>query len=142
MGFILITEYTCYSPKIITFWPGTSFIACLYLLPIFSWLLQKKMKHFSLFCLLGKASFNLFLVQMCFFSYVSNFLSKHIDKRLILYLGNILICCFFGILFYFMEKPITNIIVKKIKSIELKCIKKRNNILQIMKSKLKILWKD
>ena len=63
--------------------------------------------------LLGKASYNIFLVQMFYYCYVANVVYSVIHNRMLQLIINICICVLGGIIFYVIEVPIT----EKIKNI-------------------------
>jgi len=113
-AFLLATDYLGYSPKIIIYWKNTSFIACLYIVPIM-FLLIKKVKNFRFVPLeiIGKASYNIFLVQMVWYTVGSWYLEKFIQSRVFLLGANILVCIVGGVIFYYIETPITKWIIKK-----------------------------
>ena len=94
-------------------WAGTSVLAVLYILPIVRIFIKNKRIHNNLLELLGKASYNIFLVQMVYFiasSRMYNYVS-FVPLRIVI---NIIICCSIGVLFYKIENPITSKIIKKI----------------------------
>lgn len=103
--------YLDYSPVIITYWQGTSFIACLYILPI-SILLLKIPFRCKLLEALGKASYNIFLVQKIYYTGI-DFLYNIIENKMIQLFINIAVCTAAGLLFYFIETPITKFILNK-----------------------------
>lgn len=108
IAFVLITKYTQYEPHIIRYWTGTSFLACLYVLPISYVLLRlTKKPKCALLELFGRASFNIFLTQMVWFNYAAGFVYKYIDNIFIRLLINFVVCFIFGIVFYQIEKPFT-----------------------------------
>lgn len=123
VGFIFLISYTSYKPKIIAFWTGTSFLATLYILPICDFLINKCAEiRIQPLEWLGKASFNIFLVQMVYFNYIGGLSLKIFGKMkncifsLVLQNGfNIFLCSVLGLMFYAMEKRITNKILNLIK---------------------------
>ena len=115
--FIILVEYSSYNPKIIIYWTRTSFVACLYILPIAYNLLRKGSKfHCVPFEMLGKASFNIFLTQMVYYMYAANILYSYISNMYLRIIINIFICCVFGIIFYYVESFITKKIIKRIQA--------------------------
>lgn len=112
-AFILITQYTRYEPHIIRYWTGTSFLACLYVLPISYILLRKDRKaKCALLELLGRASFSVFLTQMVWFNYAAGFMYEHIGSIFIRLSINFIVCSVFGVLFYFIENPFTKKVMR------------------------------
>lgn len=119
--FIVLVEYTSYSPKIIIYWTRTSCIATLYIFPICSFLLKNRENKIKVapIELLGKASFNIYLVQMVYYWCLSGRIYNFIDSIFIRIIMNFLICLIGGISFYFIENRITGIIIKRLKYNEL-----------------------
>ncbi|MBE5867367.1 MAG: acyltransferase [Lachnospiraceae bacterium] len=115
IAFIVGVTYLGYSPIIIIHWSGTSFIGCLYMIPII-FLLIKKVKNcrFMPLEIIGKASYNIFLTQMVWYGFGSWYLEKYIHNRAALLGMNLLVCSGVGLIFYFIETPITKWIIKKI----------------------------
>ena len=113
--FILLYCYIKLSPKIIIYWTSTCFVACLYLLPIASFLIRKV--HIS--CrpaeLLGKASFNIFLVQMVYFTYAVGFVRKLVQAHFVQLCAHIGICVVAGLLFFFVEQKLTGFVLARYK---------------------------
>lgn len=119
--FIVLVEYTSYSPKIIIYWTRTSCIATLYLFPLCSFLLKSRDKEIRCapFELFGKASFNIYLVQMVYFWCVSGKVYSNTNSIIVRIFLNFLICLIGGISFYYIESKLTGKIIKRIKSNEL-----------------------
>lgn len=108
----LIAYSLGYTPMILKYWTTTSFLACLYIIPIVMVLVCKCKVRCRGLELLGRASFNIYLVQMVYY----NFLAERIYLR-IAYQGlriviNISICIVVGLVFYLIEKPVTDLVLK------------------------------
>lgn len=117
IAFIGLVEYNSYNPKIIIYWTGTSFMACLYIMLIAYILLScKKRISFKPLEVLGKASFNVFLTQMVYYTYMAGAIYKYISSMCLRILINILICGLFGVIFYHIENPLTKRLLIKIKN--------------------------
>lgn len=112
--YIVTVSYLEYEPKIFWHWKDTCVVAVLFIIPIIAFLIGKcKKMKFAPLEFLGKASYNIFLVQMIyymFFDYKYNFNTTEIVHLLY----NILVCVGIGILFYLVEAPITRYINEKI----------------------------
>ena len=107
--YLLGISYWGYQPRITQFWPRTSFIATLYTIPIFQLLWSKcRNIRIPLFDVLGKASYNIYLVQMVYYHMYADYVYLHIPARSMQVLVNILICALVGIVFYRREAPVTN----------------------------------
>lgn len=107
--YLLGIVYWDYQPRITQLWSQTSVIATLYIIPIFQ-LLWNKYRHcrIPLMGLLGKASYNIYLVQMVYYYLCSDYVYLHISNRKVQLITNIVVCVSAGILFYRLERPITN----------------------------------
>lgn len=66
LAFVYLFSYTSYVPKIITYWSSSSFLVCLYVVPLLGWLIRKVHWGLRPLEIIGKASFNIFLVQMIY----------------------------------------------------------------------------
>lgn len=107
-GFIVLCCYLEYTPKIIVYWTRTSFVACLYIIPIIAVLIRRFGRiRFKPLEVCGKASFNVFLFQMLYYSFIEYKIDILTGGILHLFI-NLAICTIGGVLFYYIEKPITN----------------------------------
>lgn len=110
-SYIVFYKYLGFQPTITQYWTGTSFLACLFIIPLSAPLILNKFRCYVLE-VIGKASYNIFLVQMVYYNYAGVMYSQ-VESRLLQILINILFCVIVGILFYCFETPIT----KKIRQI-------------------------
>ena len=69
IGFIFITAvgYWNYTPHTVSKWIGTSWIASMYIMPLFPFALKKLNKRCIFLEIMGKASFNIFLAQIVYY---------------------------------------------------------------------------
>ncbi len=104
--FVCLFSYTSYAPKIITYWSTTSFLVCLYVVPILGWLIRKVHWGFRPLEIIGKASFNIFLVQMIYYIFAER-IYDFIPNRSLQLIFNIVNCVLAGIAFYYIEQPLT-----------------------------------
>ena len=112
--FIYNCNYMDYEPKVITHWTKTSFVACLYIIPIAVIMITRlKFIRFAPLEFLGKASYNIFLTQMVWYRFGFRFLERNVESRLMTLVVDILICVGVGLIFYYVEKPITGFVDKK-----------------------------
>ena len=112
--FILGESYIGYKPKIITYWAGTSFIACLYVIPLVMFLIKKiENVKVGLLEILGKASYNIFLIQMIWYTFGSEVIKSLGFSRSIHLCINIVVCLSVGVIFYMIEMPLTKGIIKR-----------------------------
>lgn len=107
--YIFAYNYLDYQPIILSKWTGTNFVSVLFVIPIFAALIQNvkiKETHNHLLELIGRASYNIYLVQMVYFNYIANKLYAHFDIIPISNIINLCICVSLGILFYFLERKL------------------------------------
>lgn len=103
-----------YTPPITNFWTKTSMWACLYIIPISGSLIFNKKLCNKLIEIIGKASYNIFLVQMVYYNGAKAlYRIVQIKNRGGQLLMNIIICLSIGVLFYFVETPITKFVYNK-----------------------------
>ena len=118
--YLIVICYGNYNPVIVNKWSRTSFISCFYIIPIAELLIAKLCKiSFKPLEYLGKASYNIFLTQMVWYSFGMGFISKIVANRVVQLLINIAICITVGLVFYMLENPIT----KKINSLVYRYVK-------------------
>ncbi len=111
--FIYLFSYTSYKPKLITFWSGTSFLTVLFIVPFLLFFVRKVNIHFFPLEIIGKATFNIYLVQMVYYVFY-DFFQKGRDD-LSGYLISLAVCIGGGVLFWLGESKFTGWIIKKIK---------------------------
>lgn len=112
--FIILFKYTNYKTAIINYyWRGTSFLPCLYIIPVITTCLTTCQRHIPFLELVGKASFNIFLVQKLYY-WGNEYFYKYIQNRTIQFFFGLAICLVLGIVFYYIESPITKKITKKL----------------------------
>lgn len=112
-AFICLFWYTEYTPKILIYGKATSFIAYLFIIPIMGWLIKKVWLKCGILELMGKASFNIFLVQMIYYNFSDKIYGIIQNKNLQL-LFNIVFCVVVGILFYYLDNMVQKLIRKVI----------------------------
>ena len=104
---LVLVEFLGYLPRVLTDWSVTSVLAALYIMPIFALAVEHGKFHFAPLDLLGKASYDIFLLQILYHSFWVEHIYALIPQRPLQLLVNILICCAVGIAFHFIETPIT-----------------------------------
>ena len=112
--FILATEYWGYTPIFITTWASTSFIASMIVVPFMAWILQKVKIQCAPIELIGRATYNIFLVQMVYYSGYYEILESKISIWQLHLITGIIICLVIGTIFYLIESRFTNWVIKKI----------------------------
>lgn len=114
--FIGLTAYDIYSPRIITYWVGTCFIAVLWVVPFLVYLLRNINMRCPPLELLGKASYNIFFIQMVYYLSYREMVFKQFHNRNVEIIAGIVLCIAIGLLFYAVEKPLTMWIISKTKA--------------------------
>ncbi len=112
--YIWVVCYTNYIPKVIIYWSSTSFIAGLFVIPITAVLIKNVNFKFYLLEILGKASYNIFLVQMVYYLIVCNYIYEFFHSRSLQVFISIILCLSGGVIFYYIETPVTNWITKRV----------------------------
>ena len=97
--YIIVFKYMGVTPLFTVYWTGTSFWAGLFIIPI-AYLLIRSRIHFAPLELLGKASYNIFLVQMVYFVFLDTVSFIQVSNRVLQMIINIVICCVIGVAFY------------------------------------------
>ena len=110
--FIVLYKYIAIKPWLITAWKGTSVLACLMLVPIAPLLLKRRLK-FAPLELLGKASYNIFLCQIVYYNLVAPTVYGFVPNKLLQLLINIAMNVSIGLVFYFVETPITRKVINR-----------------------------
>ncbi|MCH5265352.1 MAG: acyltransferase [Lachnospiraceae bacterium] len=113
IAFLVALCYMGYMPKLIRFWPKTSYAACLYIMPLAAVMLNKCKKGWLPFEVIGKASFNILLAQMVYYRFFAKYIYAQIDNKLLELLAGIAISLVAGVIFYYIETPITKFVIKK-----------------------------
>ena len=109
--FIVLYKYTDIKPWLITAWKGTSAPACLMLVPLVKPLLNLRIK-FAPLELLGKASYNIFLCQIVYYNLAASVVYHLVPNKFLQLLINIAVNVAVGLVFYFIETPITKRIMR------------------------------
>ena len=115
IAYIIIFNYTGMEPIITNQWTTTSVFAVLYIVPIMFHLMKPNKIHSVILESLGKASFNIFLVQMCYYWIVAGQVYMIIPIVPLRLIVNIIVCCSLGVAFYKIESPLTQRLISKIR---------------------------
>ncbi len=106
--FIWKVCYTDYLPKIIIHWTRKSFMSSLYIIPI---IVLVKVKFNNIRCkpleAVGKDSYHIFLFQMIYYEFGSQFIGVYMPCIYIRCIINCVICVIGGKLFCILETPIS-----------------------------------
>lgn len=113
---IVLIRFVGVEVPFIEYWQGTSVLGVLYLIPLASFLILNPI-HNVVIETIGKASFHVYLTQKVYFAYVDDHVYEFIESRVLQDVFNIVLCSVVGIIFYYLETPISNWIMKKISAI-------------------------
>jgi peptidoglycan/LPS O-acetylase OafA/YrhL len=109
--FIFLYNYADYEPYILVYRTGTSMIAVLFIMPLVAGFLRSD-RLAQLRCrpleAIGKASYNIYLVQMVYFNYIADRVYALGFPIVWANLINLAFCLLGGIVFYLIEHKITN----------------------------------
>lgn len=108
--FIYVDCYCGYKTVYFGYWSKTSMLAVFYIAPIVYLLIKKGKWMGRPLIILGKASYNIFLVQMVFFCLLDKWIAG-VPPTFYPMLYSYAICIFVGLVFYQIEKPITKKII-------------------------------
>ena len=106
-AYIYLTQYRGIVPPITNFWTSTSMWAALFLIPLAPSLVINKFKSSSVE-LLGKASYEIFLIQMVYYSYPVFYIYQYVRSKVLQILITIATCVSAGIVFHFLIMPLTD----------------------------------
>ena len=114
--YIVVYNYTDNIPIITNKWTTTSVFASLYIVPIMYFLIHHcKGLNNKVIELMGKASFNIYLVQMFYYMAFSKVIYSLFDSVPLRIIINLVSCVCVGIVYYYLEYPITKKVIKRIR---------------------------
>ena len=113
--YIVLCEYIGIAPPITNLWTGPSFWACLFIIPIAAPMILSKI-HNRVIELFGRASYNIFLVQMVYYLAADRIYGL-VPNRLLQLIINLIVCVIAGVVFYFFETPVTKMVNNKMYSL-------------------------
>ena len=110
----LLSMRRIHYPRIVfPYWKHVNMIACLYIIPIMGILIRKCRFGFLPLEMIGKATFNIFLVQKIYYHYFAKkYFYVYTDSFYLRLMINIVVCCVVGIIFYYIESQITTRLVQ------------------------------
>ena len=95
-------------------WTTTSVFAVLWIVPFVYFLFKNERVHNKILETIGKASFNVFLIQKLFYWQPVRQVYSCIENRVLQLVICYFICLVVGVAFYKVEMPITTWIVRSI----------------------------
>lgn len=111
--FIWRNAYTDYKPTYLIHWTQTSCIASMYIIPVVCLLIRKCRLRFAPLELLGRASYNIFLIQMLYYYSVAEIVYANVESRKLQLLISVSVCLLAGVLYYYLETPLTKWVQRK-----------------------------
>ncbi len=117
--YLVIFKYTPAAPLFTDQWITTSVFAVLFIVPVMLRLMKPNHISNRLLETLGRASFNIYLIQMVWYwdcNGLAEMLNKAVPTIALRLVVIITVCCTLGVLFYRIENPITQRIIKKIRT--------------------------
>ena len=121
-AYLALVTFLGYKPWILYFWSTTSMLAAFYIMPLAMLLIRKCRFGFAPMELLGKASYHIFFAQMIYFNF-ANFFYGLVANRALQLLMSFGICLAGGILFYYLESPLSARMIKLVRG---RCAKKQS----------------
>ena len=122
-GFLYLFSYTGYQAILLTYWNTTSFATALYVMASMYVVLRSvklSKLHFMPVEWIGRASYNIYLMQMLYFVLIGWKVAGRIDDVFLQLTIAIFVSVFGGILFYLIESKITSCMIKRVTRIEFK----------------------
>lgn len=122
--YIVLVCYMKNEPIFIEHWRKTSCVACLYIIPIAMYLIKNCTIRCKALEFLGKASFNIFFVQMVYYEFLSKKVYAVTEHRAAELLINVTVIVVVGVVFYLVENYFTNKLIKNISF----CMEKKSHL--------------
>ena len=114
IAFIILNSYLGYKSRLFNMWTSTSLMFCFYIIPVFliTYNMIKERRNIILESI-GKCSYHIFLFQMFYYEYCEARLRNLVSNNKVLLMLDFTICIIFGIIFYYIERPITRKLVNR-----------------------------
>ena len=113
--YIFLFCYHDTKPVITSLWTTTSVFAVLYIVPMMALALRPNKIKMKILEMLGKASYNIFLIQMIYYCIFAEYIYKFVSGSSLRLIISIALCTFVGVAYYYIENRFTNIIVFKVR---------------------------
>lgn len=115
VAYIIMFKYTAVEPIITNQWTTTSVFGVLFIIPIMNYLMKLNRLKNRILEELGKASYNILLVQMVWYWAAAKYVYGAVSIVALRLIINIAVCCFIGVAFHKVEEPITQRLVSKLR---------------------------
>ena len=110
--YLTLTMYFGIVPNVFIEWTDTNLIAVFWILTPMYFLIRNesdiKSKVLHGISKIGRASWDVFLVQMVYYYLCESIIARHVPIFAVRLVVNVVICVFVGLLFYRVEQPITS----------------------------------
>lgn len=116
LGYIVAFCYCGRTPVITNMWVGTSMFASMLIFAVMKVLIPLERVKQPILELLGKASFNIFLVQMFYYWPVDNVVNGIVSNRMLQLMIGFVFSIVMGIIFYQIENPVTTRLIRKFRN--------------------------
>ena len=114
-AFIIAIGRMNYAPRILNReWATTNFLSSMLIVPAMVWVLQEVRMCFAPLEVLGRASYHIFLAQMIYYGGYYSILKEKIGSRPGLLAAGMALCVAAGVLFYYVEKPVQDRVIRRI----------------------------
>ena len=114
--YIIVFHYTAAVPPITNQWTSTSVFAVLYIVPIMIYLMKQNTIQCKGIELLGRASYDIFLIQMIWYWAAAKYLYEAVSAAALRLAISIPVCTLVGVAFYKIENPVTQWLTGKLKT--------------------------
>ena len=116
--FIIYTKYLGNQISFLEQWTGTCFVAAMYIIPIFYFIINKKLllknRLINMIISCGKASYNIFLVQMIFYTFGAGIVYRYIQCNIFQLIICVIVPSVMGYIFFKKEDSYTKGVIKRI----------------------------
>ena len=114
VAFIVAYQYLGYEPVILNMWTYTCFVSALYVLPVIGQLIRRGTLRCRPLELLGRASYNVYLMQMLYYCFGTDFVYRRVPNRMAQLAANLILCAAAGLIFHRLEEPVTKRLTRRI----------------------------
>lgn len=115
VAFITAFQYLGYKPVILNMRTNTCLVSALYVMPVIGQLIRRGALRCRPLELLGRASYNVYLIQMLYYCFGADFVSLRVPNRWGQLAAALILCPVLGFLFHQIESPLTKRLIRAIK---------------------------
>lgn len=114
LGYIFLLHFGLIKREVIMQWfdwPTTSCLADMWIVPLLVWTVNNLKLRFIPLEILGRSSYEIFLMQMVFYTAYNDIVGDKVQGRLAHIVLNIVICCSLGLIFHLVNTKITKTVI-------------------------------